>query len=136
MFYIYRLISSNSLLPFYIGVGKQNRRKHKPREQDHIGEAINFMNGKLDRKNLNMHKINKIIAIIKSNDEVIIDLGPYFEEESLAFLEEKRLIKHYGRKDLKTGILTNLTDGGEGRVNPSQESRSAQSKRQKDKLAL
>ena len=31
-----------------------------------------------------------------------------------ACLEEKRLIKHYGRKDLKEGNLINKTDGGDG----------------------
>ena len=36
---------------------------------------------------------------------------------------EIRYIAHYGRRDLRTGILRNLTDGGEGVANPSAEAR-------------
>jgi len=36
------------------------------------------------------------------------------ENEEEAFAKEMELIKLYGRRDLKTGTLFNLTDGGEG----------------------
>lgn len=36
---------------------------------------------------------------------------------------EKILINYYGRADLRLGTLTNLTDGGEGQENPSDETR-------------
>ena len=36
---------------------------------------------------------------------------------------EKNLIKEYGRRDLMAGTLVNMTDGGEGIENPSEEVR-------------
>jgi hypothetical protein len=39
-----------------------------------------------------------------------------FPSEADAFAAEKFLIAYYGRKDLGTGCLRNLTDGGEGSV--------------------
>ncbi len=43
--------------------------------------------------------------------------------EDEAFHWEKFYIKHYGRMDVGTGILRNLTDGGEGTSNPCEEVR-------------
>ena len=44
---------------------------------------------------------------------------------------EKLLIKEYGRKDLGLGNLTNLTDGGEGTINVSEEVKKKISERRK-----
>ena len=45
---------------------------------------------------------------------VIVDIVAHGISEHEALLLEKKLIKIYGRKNLGTGNLVNLTDGGEG----------------------
>jgi hypothetical protein len=47
----------------------------------------------------------------KTSDRIIVQ---DFESEEDAFEAEKFLISYYGRTDLGTGCLRNLTDGGEG----------------------
>src|SRR5271157_215308 len=46
-----------------------------------------------------------------SKDHIILQKWP---SEELAFEGEKLLIDYYGRIDLGTGCLRNMTDGGEG----------------------
>ncbi len=69
----------------------------------------------------------------KPSDETKIILHSENLTENEAFALEKELIKKYGRKDNDTGILRNLTDGGEGRSGSkwSLESKKNQSERQK-----
>jgi len=61
-----------------------------------------------------------------SRDRIII-LHENLEWEGACRIE-KELIAFYGRKDLGTGILRNLSDGGEGLTNPSKEIREKLSK--------
>ena len=61
-----------------------------------------------------------------SRDRIII-LHEKLEWEEACRIE-KELIAFYGRVDLGTGILRNLTDGGEGLPNPSKETRERLSK--------
>lgn len=56
---------------------------------------------------------NKLYAKIPKDKSKIIFLGKDMSEES-AFDLEKKMIKYFGRKDNGTGVLLNLTDGGEG----------------------
>ena len=70
--------------PYYIGKGSSSRAYKK------------------SKKEIKKPKNNNIIIVEKHLSEV----G--------AFALERRLIQWYGRKDLGTGILRNLTDGGEG----------------------
>lgn len=97
LFYVYEIIDPFTNLPFYVGKGTLNRC------YDHLKN--------LDSKS---HKNNKIRKILDSGNQVIIRKVFWTDNEQEAFTEEKRLILLYGRKNIKTGMLTNLTNGGEG----------------------
>lgn len=80
--------------PYYIGKGQGKRlyEKHKRKGQKDFKPKLK--NGSIDK--------NRIIFLKKN----------LTEEE--AFRHEVYMISLFGRKDLKTGILINMTDGGDG----------------------
>lgn len=99
-YYTYILINSLDGQPFYVGKGSGSRM------YQHIKEAQ-----REDYTKRSVH--NKILSILEKGGKVLYKKYDQPTEEA-AFEEEKRLILEYGRKDLETGILCNLTDGGEG----------------------
>jgi hypothetical protein len=106
MAYVYRHIRLDKNEPFYIGIGNDmtnKRAKEKAR-----------------RSNL----WKKIIAKSDYEVEILFDDITYDE----AKLKEIEFIELYGRIDLGNGTLANLTNGGDGTINPSQETRDKISK--------
>lgn len=89
--YVYRHIRLDKNEPFYIGIGSDSNYKRAYCIQ---------------KRNNIWYKIVK-----KSLYEVEILLDNLTWNH--ACIKEKEFIKLYGRKNLKTGILSNLTDGGE-----------------------
>lgn len=100
IFYVYQLRAEIEECPFYIGKGQGNRKYQ------------HYQHARKGKKSLKDSKIRKYEgANIKVLSEVIFES----ENEDECFALEIELIKAYGRRDRKTGCLTNQTDGGEGR---------------------
>jgi hypothetical protein len=116
MAYVYRHIRVDKNEPFYIGIGK--------------GDGYEFERAYYK----SIEKRNKIwIDIInKTSYEVEILFDNITWEE--ACQKEKEFITLYGRINLGTGTLANMTDGGEGMVGVvrSEEYKLKLSQRQKD----
>lgn len=92
--YVYRHIRLDKNLPFYIGIGNKKD----------FGRAYEF---KSDKRNQYWYRIYQ-----KTNIEVEILFEGLTKEQAVK--KEKEFITLYGRVDNNTGILTNMTDGGDG----------------------
>lgn len=102
-FYLYRHIRPDKNEPFYIGIGTKNSK--------HCGSYKH-----LYQRAYNKEGRNKIWKdILKKNDgqfkvDILLETNIY----SVIKAKEIEFIALYGRKDLGTGTLANLTDGGDG----------------------
>ena len=94
MFYTYLWLREDGT-PYYVGKGKEDR-----------GFTSDSHNVKCPMKNV-------VKGYIYETDEKRI-ITQIFDSEKDAFLAEIFLISFYGRMDLGTGCLRNLTNGGEG----------------------
>lgn len=101
MFYVYQLRIDDQDKPFYIGKG-QGRRAYYHLKADCINN---------DR---NRHKVHTILKAQKDGKEVLVEILHRNMSEQEALNKEMELIALYGRRNNKTGCLTNLTDGGDG----------------------
>jgi len=104
MFYVYVYKDprpSNNRRVVYVGKGTGDRKWDHWHKSVHKNKGFgNFL------ALLRRDKLEPIVEVVLDN-----------LEETDAFVEEMRLIELYGRRDLKTGYLFNLTDGGEGFAN-------------------
>ena len=114
-YYLYRHIRLDKNEPFYIGIGT---KKHPD-----IDKNSNYERSYISHKQNNIwHKISKKTVYIV---EILLESNDY------DFIESKEIefIKLYGRINLGTGILANLTDGGGGRHGMSLEEKQYRSRK-------
>jgi hypothetical protein len=91
MAYVYRHIRLDKNEPFYIGIGNNDYRRSR---------------SKRSRNDM----WNNIVSKTDYEVEIMLD-GLSWDN---ACKKEKEFISLYGRRNLKTGILCNMTEGGEG----------------------
>lgn len=97
--YVYQLRREDSELPFYVGNGKGARN------------VAHFTKTSLKDRN---RKNSSIKSTLAEGVKVLSEKLYENLDEELALLVEMELIRKFGRRDKGTGILTNMTDGGEG----------------------
>lgn len=96
MFYVYGYYEKGVVDPFYIGKGQDNRA------YEHLEFA---------KRGCTTPFYKKLSALSYKADVVILE-DNLTENEALSL--EIQYIAYFGRQDLGTGCLLNLTDGGEG----------------------
>lgn len=101
-YYLYRHIRLDKNEPFYIGIGTKNI------------DCISFKS--VYRRAFSQKRSNKFWKNIISKTEYEVEI--LLESDDYEFIKKREIefIALYGRRDLGTGILVNLTDGGEGTI--------------------
>lgn len=110
-YYVYELWDVIKGLPFYVGKGCGKRTSAHTSKSHLNSNTGNMLKKNVIKKMLSENNSPEVRYVIRTNDELI------------AYAEETRLILQYGRRDLNTGILTNLTNGGVGSLAPGDETR-------------
>lgn len=102
-FYIYNLIDPKDNIPFYVGKGYGNRMYSHEKE---VKRGI--------CPNRNSYLFNSIKKILDSGMKIIYKKIKENLSELDSFKLELEEIKKYGRRNNGSGILCNMSDGGEG----------------------
>ncbi len=121
-FYVYVYSDPADDTPFYVGMGRGNRKFAHLREAKNNPEPIQ-----------GQHKLNKIRKMIREGRAPVITTVYETDDRDNALEFECSLIASIGRQDMGTGTLTNATDGGEGVSGISIEHRKILSERMKGK---
>lgn len=105
-YYIYRHIRNDSGIPFYIGIGSKRENIQFRTFKQEFERAHKYNSGHRSSYWMNVfNQCGRNILI-----EILYECDSYSEIKE----KEKEFIALYGRRDNNTGILVNLTDGGEG----------------------
>lgn len=101
-YYLYRWVRLDKNEPFYIGIGTKTKTDL---------QYGTYTRSRIDKKGNNLWKTIK--------NKTVCEIEIMLESDNYDFIKEKEkeFIKLYGRIDLKTGCLANMTDGGEGTTN-------------------
>lgn len=102
--YLYRHIRLDKNEPFYIGIGTKLKNYNGTYSEYKRGYDC-------------VSRRNKIWKDIVNKTEHMVEI--LIESNNYNFIKEKEkeFIKLYGRKNLGTGTLANMTDGGDGSLN-------------------
>lgn len=114
---VYQLIDPRSNTPYYVGFSSTLTRP-----LDHLGETQQWLSGK-KLPHPNYFKMSKIRDILNEGYEFKYEIIFSSDDPDAAYAKEVEMIAFYGRRDIKTGILTNMNAGGRGCLNPSEEVR-------------
>jgi hypothetical protein len=89
--------------PFYVGVGRKYR------------SSAHFTPSNLAKRNRKNSTIKAIQRTTGDAHPIHVRVADGVSQDT-AFALERQIILHFGRQDRNTGILCNMTDGGEGNV--------------------
>lgn len=103
--YLYRHIRLDKNEPFYIGIGTKQKRNHYSIQSEY--------NRAFNKNRKESYIWNNIVNKPAYEVEILLESDDY------EFIKNKEIefIKLYGRINLNTGCLANMTDGGDGILN-------------------